>query len=416
MTEFLKNLLIIVLTITSDALSFDDLVYEFRASSKDDSSQADTAQSGPETAVFPCQLSFMTGGGQLYMPISYREYNDALDSIEQFFEEAIGSAVSHSNSPHDEYILSLLSQGILYSYDYPVPFYMLCHWADSDYVGENINVSSLFIYSESGNVNLLIKDSSGICHLFYTQADSLFIEKICSEYSPNGTISALTGSQNTADDVPILSGGISLPSYSITTGYTIDESEFSRRAMSLLSINPYLATVYKDGDTTIYVEGNSRMHLYPDGHLSYSVADQSGGIPVLPGADSSKQAAVISILESVRRIVFPLWEDLSSDMVKLSLSAIEEKDGAYTVYFEAYIGGCYISRGDTAAAAALIENGKITNISLYPLTLRRIGDASVLPYKQAQAASSDSAVLRIQYVLKDDMSLVPVITDAKESE
>lgn len=430
MTELLKTLLIVFLSITmilltvcffmvtvaSDALSLDDLIYEFRANTKNNETQPDSIQNESKPAAFPCQLSFMAGGGQLYMPISPREYDSALDNIEQFFEEAIGSADNHAGISQDEYILSLLSPGILCSYDYPVPFYMLCHWADSDYAGENINVSSLLIFSDTENVNIHIKDDKGIFHSFATKADASFIQKISSEYSPNGTISILTNSQNTAPDLPILSGGISLPSYSVSTTYNIDDIKFTHRAMSLLSINPYLASVYKDGDTTIYVEANNRMHLYPDGHLSYSVADASGGIPVLPHSDSTEQADMLSMLESVRRIVFPIWENLSSDMVKLSLSSVEQKDGVYTIYFDAYIGGCYISRGDTAAAAAMVEDGKITNISIYPLTLKRHGDVSVLPYKQAQAAAHDNAVLRIHYILKEDVSLIPVIGDVREGE
>ena len=158
------------------------------------------------------------------------------------------------------------------------------------------------------------------------------------------------------------------------------------------------------------------MHLYADRHLSYTVTDQNGGVPLSIPVDADREDQLLAMIEGVREVVFGLWEDLSSASVQLSLTSMTETDGAYTLYFDAYIGGCYISRGDIAAAAALVENGRITSLSIYPLSLQRTGDISVLPYTQAQAAASDKAVLRVQYLLRDDNILVPMLVDIKEAD
>ena len=427
MTEFLKTLLICVLTVTmvlltvcffivtvsSDALSPRDLVFEATRSTRTESNEKDVSGTQLQTAAFPCQIAFFSGMGRLYMPLSHQEYSEALSSTEQFFEEAIGSCYDYRQSSETDYLLSLLEQGILWVYDYPMPFYMLSRWADYDYALQDISVSSMFACVKDSSVTLHLKDSAGAYHCFSTQADGAFITRTCATFSPNGVISAMTNSRNTADDVLILSGGFSLPCYSVNTGYSGDNTEISRTVMTRLRINPYLSSVYRDGDTTIYIEGSSRLHLYADRHLSYTVTDQSGGIPLSIPSDVSRQDSLLAMIEGVRAIVFGLWDDLSSDSVQLSLTSISENDGAYTLYFDAYIGGCYISRGDIAAAAALVENGKITSLSIYPLSLHRTKDSSVLPFAQAQAAASDKAVLRVQYVLGDENILVPILADVK---
>lgn len=430
MTEFLKTLLIFLLTLTmilltvcffvvtvvSDALSLQDLLYEVGVSSPIEMSKKDPVRQELESASSPCQIAFVSGMGQLYMPLSPQEYLDSLDSTQQFLEEALGSCYGYSESTEMNYLLSLLDKGILCVYDYPVPFYALCRWAGANYTGADISVSSMFVCARDGAVDLYIKAAGGTYHQFQTRAGVSFIERVCANSSPNGVISAMTNSRNTADDVPILSGGISLPAYSVASGYSLDDGEVSRRAMSALGINPYLVSVYRDGDTTVYIEDNSRLHLYPDRHLTYSVAG-SGGISLSIPTDANDRDALLHIIEGVRGIIFPLWEDLSSAITRLSLSEIiAESDGVYTICFEAYIGGCFISRGDSCSAAARVEDGRLTALSVHPLLLHRVSDVSVLPYAQAQAAARDKAVLRLQYVMDGSGTLTPILADVKEAE
>ena len=415
-TMVLLTLCFFVVTLSSDALSPEDLLYELTASSQAEKSDSDQTGTLPQTAAFPCQIAYVCGMGQLYMPISSQEYDDALDSTEQFLEEAIASCSDYSKCTETDYILSLLGQGILWVYDYPLPFYMLSSWAEYSYSGKDITVSSIFVYSDSSAVNLLIKGSDGSYHRFMTQADEAYIARVCASVSPNGVISAMTNSGSTNGDVPILSGGLSLPTYTLSTGYNSDDGEISRKAMTALDINPYLSSVYRDGDATVYIEGSSRLHMYADRHLSYSTADENGGVALPLAADLSQKERLIAIVEGVRSIVFPLWESLSSPSVRLSLSTIEETDDGLTVYFDAYIGGCYISRGELPAAAARIEDGKLVGLSIYPLSLQRKDYRSVIPYAQAQAAADSDAVLRVQYVLQEDMTVAPILADVKEGE
>ena len=430
MTEFLKTLLIFLLTLTmilltvcffvvtvvSDALSPRDLLYEVGVSSPIVTGEKDPDRQELESAASPCQIAFVSGMGQLYMPLSPQEYLDSLDSTQQFLEEALGSCYGYSESSEMNYLLSLLDKGILCVYDYPVPFYVLCRWAGANSSGADINVSSMFVCARDGAVELYIKAIDGTYHQFRTRAGVSFIERVCSNSSPNGVISAMTNSRNTADDVPILSGGISLPAYSLSSGYSLDDGEVSRRTMSALGINPYLASVYRDGDTTVYIEENSRLHLYPDRRLTYSVTERSSGVSLSIPDDAGQSDTLLYVIEGVRSIVFPLWEDLSSGIAKLSLSHVTEENNSYTVYFEAYIGGCFVSRGDSCAAAARVEDGVLTALSVHPLLVHRVSDVSVLPYAQAQAAASDKAVLRLHYVMNDSGTLTPILADVKEAE
>ena len=89
MTEFLKTMLICLLTVTmvlltvfffivtvsSDALSPRDLVFEVTQSSRTQSSEKDVSGTQLQTAAFPCQIAFFSGMGRLYMPLSHQEYS-----------------------------------------------------------------------------------------------------------------------------------------------------------------------------------------------------------------------------------------------------------------------------------------------------------------------------------------------------
>ena len=187
MTEFFKTVLIFVLTLSmifllvcffvvtaaSDALSPADLLFEFTRASGGTEPAAENTSGVHQTAAFPCQIAFLSGMGELYMPISYREYQEALTNTTQILEEAVGSAYGYSLSSQNEYLSMLLAQGILFVYDYPVPFYMLCSWANYGYTGEDINVSSLYICAEGGSVTMMVRDENGSCHSFLTQANPL---------------------------------------------------------------------------------------------------------------------------------------------------------------------------------------------------------------------------------------------------
>jgi len=419
-SETLKTILIVLLslltvvllagffaiTVVSEALSPADIIFELKNLSGNNSVAAED-ENLLSSATYPCQIVFFKGSGDLFFPANLQGYENALENTVQLFQEAVGSASDFAESTVDTYLVSLLGYGILYYFDYPVPIEMLYAWSDGVYTGESINVSRMMLRAEGGISQLIIMDEEGRTFLSDTQSDSSFVESMCRNYPKNGTVAAMIPNINAATDTPILEGVTKAEAFTLLPSIYETEGELSGEIMETFSVNPYLMSVYRDVDAVVYMEGDRRVRLYADGHISFSdIALKDVETQPLEGA------TLLSAVEEARKVAFSVWDQLSFEKSRLSLSEIVENDQGCTVYFEAYIGGVFVSRGDHAAAAVTVKNGKIAGVSIYPLRVAEAEKVELMPYTLAQAVSNPNAELRICYKLENN-TLTPRITDMK---
>lgn len=421
MAEKLKTLAITLLSITmtvlilalfaiiavSDALKLEDIVFEFFRKSED----IDTTASENETASIstPFQIALLKGNGVLYSPLSVDSFSNLYRSTMPITDEALGSATYIGELSENEFLFLLLNTGILYKYDNPLPLSFI--FVDYSATEVDAKVKDLFIYNENNQVWLAVSSSDGKYYSFSTLSDPSYINILCGGYIENGQIAATYSNPELSYTGIIMSESFEMPSYTnVKADY---EGELPKTIMSTLGMNPYLASVYRDGSSVIYMEGFHRVAIDEDGHLSYFSEEEGKGIAIDVDPQANAEEKFLQICTQSSGILQQLWTEISSSFVTLSFSIFEETDGGYILYFDAYIGGCLVNHSLHSAAALQIDDGKIINISVHPLRLERAENISLLPYKQAAAVAPAKSCIAVQYTIDDDL-LTPATVFIKE--
>ena len=422
MAERLKSLLAVLLMIALAGLLFlsyavsavsrplliPDLIYE---ALKRGGSSASADSSSLETAALPCRIAVSDGTG-VFSPLNVWRYDELLSSSRQIIEEALGSASGAALMTRDEYTAALRDCGILYIYDLPLPFYVLYAWVDYGSTELDFDVYSLFVHTDGVSVSLLIRTPEDDFYRFDTQSNPQYILSVCSSYGPNGVFAFETDTANCDPFDPLILEDSHLPYYGVLPPVFGASTEIPHEIMADLSVNSYLASVYRDEDSTVYVEGGNSLRIKSDGSIIYS-SSQSGGIPVNLLPDASEKAQDLETLNQIWKLVSSIWAKASSSNCTLGLVSFEKNENGDTVFvFGAYLGGCFIDLGQPACSA-VVSDGSITSVSVTPVRLSVAGSAEFMPFLQAAASLSGGESLRIQYEEGEDGCFYPVMRAMK---
>ena len=424
MTERLKTALIILLstvlavlllaffavTAVSEALSAEDIIFEFFRHGE----ETETALKSSEDAAIstPCQIALLQGGGKLYSPTRANDFYNVYRLTTRITDEALGSAMGMKALSEVDFLPLFVNTGVLYKYDNALPVALLFPEAAERFADTDILVKTLLVCLEGDNVLLVLTDTDGKHYSFSTMSDAAYLQQLCSDFGENGVISAITTTPNVAYDSILINDTFTMPSYSSIIG--TGGSEVFDAVMTALGMNPYLSSVYRDGENTIYMEDIHRVILHhSDGHLSYSAAEDGAGLSlnIDPSFDGTEQFYAICTKSSA--IVFDLWHQLSDEKVSLCYAYSEQTEDGYILYYEAYIGGCFVNTKEHSAAAVSVSNGKITGISLHPLRIAAGKDIVLLPFKQAAATAESGNYIAVQYEVSGG-TLTPVTVCVKE--
>lgn len=423
MSERIKTLVITLLSITmvllilaffaitavSDALKLDDIIFEFFR--REDTAEAAVENKEDGLLSAPSQVALLRGNGRLYYPQSAEAFMNVYRSTLRITDEALGSASYKGEISQNEYLFLLLNTGVLYKYNFDLPFYLLSPQISERFPAVDANVKDMLICLENSEVLLVISSWDNRYYSFSTLSDPSYINTLCSGYPENGQIAATYSNPEIAYSGIISDGNFSMPCY--TNVKADSDSDLPKTVISALGMNPYLTSVYRDGESMIYMEGSHRIVLHSDGHLSYFSEDREKGIPIEFDSQESLQKQLSQICANTSSIVHSLWDDLSSDFTMLNLSDFEETETGYILYFEAFIGGCLVNSVDHCAAAVQVSEGKIVNLSMHPLRLEKGNDTQILPFKQAAAIAPAGSFIAIQYNIADNL-LTPVTVFVKE--
>ena len=425
MTERLKTALIILLstvlavlllaffavTAVSEALSAEDIIFEFFRRGEEAET---TLKSSEDTAIStPCQIALLQGGGKLYSPTSVGDFYNVYRLTTRITDEALGSASGMKELSEGDFLPLFINTGVLYKYDNALSAALLFPEASEGFADTDILVKTLLICLEDDNVLLVLTDTDGKHYSFSTMSDAAYLQQLCSDFDENGVISAITTTPNVAYDSILINDTFTMPSYSAISGAS-DSEEFDA-VMTVLGMNPYLSSVYRDGESTIYMEDIHRVILHSDGHLSYSAAEEGEGLSlnIDPSIEGIEHFYAICTKSSA--IVFDLWHQLSDEEVSLCYAYSEQTDDGYILYYEAYIGGCFVNTTEHSAAAVSVSNDKITGISLHPLRITADTVIDLLPFKQAAATAESGNYIAVQYEVSGGI-LTPVTVCVKEGE
>ena len=397
------------ITAVSDALKLDDIVFElFRRGEKTEATFADNDAFPIST---PFQIALLKGNGSLYYPSGASSFMNVYRSTTRITDEALGSAVYEGELSQSDFLPLLLNVGVLYKYDFALPFSLLFPETANRFPEIDTNVADMLICLDGENVMLVITGSDNKYYRFSTLSDPAYINTLCGGYSENGQIAATYTNPDLAYSGIILNKTSSLPCYSIVKASS--DGELPKSVMSSLGMNPYLSSVYRDGDSMIYMEDFHRIIIHPDGHISYFSEEKDKGISIDFDAQESPEEQFLQICTQSSNIVHQLWKVLSSNITSLNYSRYEETDSGCILYFEAYVGGCFVNDELHSAAAVEVSNGKIVNLSIHPLLLEEGIYTDILPFRQAAAIAPAGSTIAIQYNLTDDL-LTPVTVFVKE--
>ena len=420
MAEHLKTALITLLSLTlvgllfaffavsavSEALSAEDIIFEFF---RHDQKTQTTHKNVEETAIStPCQIALFKGNGKLYSPTSSEDFYNIYKLTSRITDEALGSARAMTEMSNGDYLPLFINMGVLYKYDFALPVALIFPEMADRFLRLDFSVKTLLVSLEGRNVLLVLTDENGKHYSFSTMSDPTYLQGICSEYEENGIISAITSISDIAHDSILINEAFSMPVYT-----TANYGEAPEGVMSTLGMNPYLTSVYRDGENTIYMEDIHRVIMQSNGHLSYSATEKDDGIPLNIDIKAEEKEQYYALCLGSSAIVSALWQELSDDNVSLCYSFSKQTEDGYIFYYEAYIGGCYVYAKDHSAAAVAVSNGKITDISLHPLRLNKGEDVQLIPYKQAAATAGKGEYIAIQYELTEGV-LTPVTVCVKE--
>ena len=395
----LALLLFISLSLSTAALPLkpSDMLYELFGNVK--SRNAQTGDSLKEAAALPCRIA-VTGEGGVYAPVTPSQYEETYHIVCTCIEESVATAKGYSVITADEYEKALLNDGIIFIYDRPLPFGLISEWYGRKSEKEDFSFISLFASCDGEQIFLYLRTGDGRFFRFETGVDKAALLNACGTFSPNGVLARLLPGAVCDRYSPLPTEYYQMPSYSVLPPAFGNGTELTRDILKDLSINTYITSVYNDGDSLVYVEGQNTLRLFADGKIVYL-----GNLD--KGALYNGDGSLSELLSGVLPVISSLWQKTSSPEALLNLSSVyTDKEGRTVFAFDACIGGCLVDRGEDACTVTF-DGGKIVGIALYPLMISYFQDVNTLSYAQASAAVNPGDFLRMQYLPDENGYLIP---------
>lgn len=417
MNEKLKNVLLVVLTVTMIGLFAVNLIIApdggrfsiMRASLGIGRGSDPVAERGDGAVLLPQKLGVMGEGG-LYMT-SGKETMELFSEISPLLSEALGSVGDIEPMDRADFIEMLGGQGIYLAFTFPVPFYNLQYFvAGETGLSSEQAASVLLLTTDGGRGRLAFYD--GAAEKWYsaeTAAGNDRLAAICGGYETSNAFfaSGADGYHMLAPWEPVWAEAPSYPTYSVSSPDFTAEGVISRELLQTFSVNPFLARVYKTtGGDIVYVEGYTSLQFSKNGYAAYSSTGEQGISLELPPGAPQKELPAMSA-QSVSRLLRDIYS-AASCRCDLSLADISSAPGGgYVMSFERMEGGAFITENDGYTAVVTVRDGSIVEMRLHMRNYTEGQPRALLPYDLAVAlVKTENSLLSVRCV-ESEGTLLP---------
>lgn len=366
-------------------------------------------------ASSPIKMSVVTREG-MYTARTGAEIESLYERARSLINESIGSASVSREITAEEYSrVALRGTSICLEYDGKMPMYAFRIWGGASGIGFDYSVRALNLCIDGGKVVIAFYDyNTDKFYMCNTSADLDTFSGAIAGIETNGSYFAVGDAAFDAlvDDEIICPNEISLPVYSVDLPAYVTQGELPRATLDAFSMSQYLTNVYDDADKAlVYVQADSTLRLSRDGTLIYSA---SSDIAATAGSDLEKK---IALADHVRKMAESTFE--TGDNTKVFLKEITPTvNGEYEIIFSRESGGIPIGGSGDKPIYARVQNDTIIYFEMHIFNLSQIGEAAVLPYKQAVATLPNDATnirFSIRYG-KTEGKLTPYLAKSIDTE
>ena len=330
--------------------------------------------------------------------------DSAFESVGSFFSEAIGSAYSISSVPESIFLSALAGSGIYLEFASALPLEVLSvRLGVTSPTSRQLDVRRcLLSVGAASGVQLYLQDGENNCYCFSTAVSaSSLTEYLQAQEGESVEFAFLLGEE-----------------YSFLSPYTLSfASSASRRVLNganaltdypadallrAVEFNPHTKDRYTESSgTVVYIEGQRKLYLHPDGRIVYSGgAVEGSALFAVTGADAA-QPDRAEICSAARRLTGTLVQGRTGDAALFLNGVATDETGSTVVFDYMYDGTPILFADGTHAAEVRIENGFITS---FTLRLRRYSageqDSLVLPLSLSRAIAQryPDSELSVAYV------------------
>lgn len=428
MNERLKNILLVVLTVTMIGLFAVNLIIApdggrftmMRASLGIGLGSDPVSEKGDGAVLLPQKLGVMGERG-LYMT-SGRETSELFAEISPLLAEAFGSVGDIEPIDRADFIDMLGLQGIYMAFSFPVSFYNLQYFmtGETGLSSEQAASAVLLTVGEDGGRLAFYDGSAQKWYAADMAAGQDRLANLCEGYETSNAFfaSGADGYHMLAPWEPVWAEAPSYPTYSASSPDFTAEGVISRELLGAFSVNPFLARVYKTtGGDIVYVEGYTSLQFSKNGYAAYSSTGEQGIGLELPSGLSQKELPA-AMARSVSRILSDIYS-AASCRCSLSLADISAASGGgYVISFERMEGGAFITESDGYTAVVTVRDGSIVEMRLHIRNYTEGQPRSLLPYNLAASlVRTGNSSLSVRCVESGEGALLPelYITEGGEA-
>lgn len=331
--------------------------------------------------------------------------DDAFEPVSTLFSEAIRSAHGLSTVTESTFLNALSGTGVYLEFACDLPLEVFCaRLSVQPPTTHELDIRRCFLSAgESGSAQLYLQDAQHTVLSFSTALSTADVLEYLEAQSGNSVDFAFSLGEEYASLSPytllfdVQSERSELSAANALSDYSTEE--LLRRA----EFNPHTQDWYTESSgTVVYIEGQRKLYLHPDGTLSYNgtAAAEEGSLFAVAAVDSALPTRT-ELCAAARSLVSTLTQGRLGDAA-LYLSSIDSNEQRTIVSFDYMVGGTPIrfSGGDHAADVR-IDGGSITAFTLH---LRRYTltehESLLLPTALARAVAQryPGCLLSIAYV------------------
>lgn len=358
-------------------------------------------RTGSTPAAMPTKIAIKNNG-----EMNGTQYNEASISVlyedmYRFMGEAISASGDFEPSNINDVKKSLGSDGIYFGYEGKIPLSLIANWlgnvcednTSTDMLWLDMS-GKLYIHTIDGYKSKQTEISSDKWDIDSTK----LIANKCSFASENEQF-------NIRPDTIIFENDIDYIDTLNATSPDFLDAQNGESLTNLLSAFSYDLYVNRyeenQGETMVFVEDYSTLHVSKDGNVMFSASANEGGLDI---SSDSKLANDIRVQMDMAVSLIKSVQSSMGDTSRAMLYSISDKENIRIFTFVQSVGGIPV-KTDLPFAQLVIQEGKLVKAKFSLKLFSQTGEKSpIIPSKQAAAASNNELNrLTIMYSKSDNM-------------
>lgn len=389
--EWGKTLLIILLALSaiyllSMAHIFDGAQAGFLGliASRPTTSEDPAPVRSSSAAVYPVRLAIYQDGQRYGVQYDQATVDTTYTELATLFSEAFSSAAQPRQIRASSWRAALCRTGIYVDYLHAVPLDILSGLSGEGEHNPVLTGSARRVClaeDETGGVSLFyINESDGSYYASQTTLSlATHLETAVSDISPNGALFAFeVADMETLDPYTLLTSAPQANVYTAGNPLSSDSARVSE-LLTALTFHAQNATL----DPVLggqYVEGSDFLRLSSHGVVTFHTVGDTAFRFSLP--DPSVQGA-LGYVSALANATVGVW----CGQARLQLSGMEQTQDGLVITFQYCLNGSPVALPEEHAARFVVQNGAVTDFSLYLRTYTNTEETSpLLPVLQAAAA------------------------------